>query len=123
MGMTITKAVSIKPQSVSLIISRIKTLEVRSWRTHYRGPLLIVSSRRPRWDGVPGGMALGLTDLTDCRPMTASDEAAACSVFQPGAYVWVLTNARPLARPFAVNGRLSLYDVCTCEGQLSLLSA
>lgn len=85
-----------------------KTIETRTWRTAYRGKLLIVSSRAPRIE--PVGCALAIGNLVDCRPMTQTDEEAArCQVY-PGAYAWVLSNIRKV-RPFPVKGKLGLYDV------------
>ena len=41
----IMKALSVKQPWASLIASGKKSLEIRTWRTDHRGPLLIVASR------------------------------------------------------------------------------
>jgi len=102
------KALSIKQPWANMIASGKKTIETRTWRTNYRGPLLIVSSRTPRIE--PAGYALAVAELIDCRPMTKDDEEKACCQIYPRAQAWVLTNIRRID-PFPVNGKLGLYDV------------
>jgi hypothetical protein len=41
------KALSVKQPWAELIASGIKTIETRIWHTHFRGPLLICSSKKP----------------------------------------------------------------------------
>ena len=102
------KALSIKQPWASLIASGIKTIETRTWKTDYRGPLLICSSKTP--DIAPAGQALAVAQLTDCRPMSVLDEGAARCRKYDGAYSWVLTDIRPI-QPFAVRGRIGLFEV------------
>ena len=45
------RALSVKQPWASLIASGQKTIETRTWRTDYRGDLLIVSSRQPADQG------------------------------------------------------------------------
>lgn len=85
-----------------MIASGRKTIEVRSWRTTHRGPLLICESR--------GGGAVALVELLACRGGRSSDYDA-CGGFDPtGAFAWEL---RLLERVQSapIKGRLSLYDV------------
>lgn len=102
------KALSVKQPWANMIASGEKTIETRTWPTAHRGEILIVSSRRPYIE--PAGMALAVTTVVDCRPMTPEDEASACTTPYAGAYAWVLANTRKL-KPFPVTGRLGLYDV------------
>ena len=64
-----------------------------SRRTHHRGDLLICASSRrsspPRYDLLVG-VALCIVSVLDCRPMTQSDEIAACVPLRQGHYAWVL---------------------------------
>ena len=93
-----------------------KTIETRTWRTEYRGFLLIVSSRKPERPSLnwprgeyPVGKALCIAKLIDCRKMTPDDtEAACCEYFD--AYSWVLDDIRRI-EPFPVKGQLGLYTV------------
>ena len=105
------KAISIKQPWASLIASGIKTLEIRQWPTLHRGPLLIVSSRRPVIDGHRHGQALCIVNVTDCRKMTRDDPPFACiREFYVDYYSWVLGDVQ-LVEPFNVLGQLRLFDV------------
>jgi ASCH domain-containing protein len=113
--MKLLKAISIKQPWTNMIASGEKTIETRHWPTKYRGPLLIVSSKKP--DIPPAGSAVALATLIDCRPMTRADEIAArCSLY-PGAYSWVLQEVRRL-KPFPVRGQLGIYDVSIADDDL-----
>jgi len=101
------KALSVKQPWANLIASGLKTIETRTWKTKYRGDLLIVSSKSPKIE--PAGYALAIVELVDCRPMIKADEKVACCELYP-AYAWVLKNIRPI-EPFPVKGQLNLFDV------------
>jgi len=102
------KAISVKQPWASMIAAGEKTVETRRWATGYRGPIAIVSCKKPPI--VPAGCVLAVADLVDCRPMCKKDEAAARCAVYPGAYAWVLRNIRSI-EPFPVRGRLGLYEV------------
>lgn len=106
------KALSVRQPWASLIASGEKTIEVRSRRTHYRGPLLICASRfvgtAPR--DLPRGVALCIVDLVDCRSFDRSDCNAARFPGTDTDFAWVLNNCRRIEH-FAVLGRLGLFDV------------
>jgi hypothetical protein len=104
------KAISIRQPWASRILRGQKWIEVRTWATHHRGPLLICATHRPRLQGYPTGVALCVVQLVDCRPMNIQDETAAGVAFRPGAYAWVLGKVTPI-EPFAVSGRLGLFDL------------
>lgn len=109
------KAISIRQPWASMIASRQKTIETRSWGTTYRGPLLIVASKRPLIKGpgsvyLPTGVAVCRCKLINCRPMRKEDEAASCCETYPGAYAWVLGSIQ-ITHGFHVKGRLGLFDV------------
>ncbi len=104
------KALSVKPIWAGLIEAGLKTIEVRSRNTRYRGPLLICTSKRPIEASVPGGVTLCIVDLVDSRPMTRADEAEAGCAYVPGLWAWELRRPRAVPR-VAVTGRLSFYDV------------
>jgi hypothetical protein len=108
------KALSVKQPWAGLIASGRKTIEVRTWPTRHRGDLLIVASLRPPTP--QSGKALCIARVVDCRPMTMSDEQAACCRSEPGVWAWVLADIRQLEAPFAVQGRLSIYEVTLPEG-------
>lgn len=118
------RCLSIDQPYAYLIAMGDKTIEVRSWRTHHRGPLVIAATAR-KWsadleDGsritLLGGLALCLVDLTDVRPFTREDIEAAYmheDDFEEGYYAWIFENARPI-KPFPIRGQQGLYR-CTFE--------
>ncbi len=110
------KALSVRQPWAWLIIHGFKDIENRTWKTNYRGPILIHASKTFEGAGmveqimkVPlpevfsrGGI-IGMVDLVDCVTESGSRWFA-------GPYGWVLRNARPL--PFrAIRGRLGLFEV------------
>ncbi len=112
------KALSVKQPWASLIASGKKTLEVRTWTTNHRGPLVIVASQDAddaacalHFPGVdlPRGVTVALVGLRDVREGTPSDrDRALCDA--EGSFVWELESPRPL-EPAAVKGQLNLYDI------------
>ncbi|MCY4577660.1 MAG: ASCH domain-containing protein [Chloroflexi bacterium] len=89
------KALSLRQPWASLIADGRKTIETRTWRTHYRGPLAIHASARPHGD-LPTGGIVAVAWLYDCRPMEAADEDAACIARYDGAYAWLLSDVQPI---------------------------
>ena len=99
-----------------------KDVENRTWSTKYRGPLAILAGRaydaeaRPEVERLAGvrlllplaaGTVLALADLVDVHH--ADDHTEPCSPWaQPGQFHWVLTNPRPLDRPYGLIGSLGL---------------
>lgn len=104
------KAISVRQPWASMIAQGGKTVETRIWSTEFRGDLLIVSSKKPVFPGLPSGKALCVVRLYDCRPMTADDEPAARCELYEGAWAWCLDNCRPVMM-FSVRGTLGLYEV------------
>lgn len=115
------KAISIKQPWASLVAAGHKTVECRTWKTHYRGPLLICSSKGDFEinDGLiaPGGMALGVVELIDVRPMTKADLEPA---YLPEdwhndalkGFAWHVKKLYEI-KPFPVTGKLNLFSVDT----------
>jgi hypothetical protein len=114
------KVLTVKQPWAWLIIHGGKDIENRTWRTPYRGPLVIQASSRPQprmrefCDQVANrfgvtlpaefqyGGAIGVVDVVDC---VRSDS----SRWFEGPVGWVLANPRPL--PFIpIAGRLYLFD-------------
>lgn len=113
------KAISIKQPWASLVAAGHKTIECRTWKTSYRGPLLICSSKGDFEinDGLiaPGGMALGVVELVDILPMTKADLE---KTFLPKdwhadalkGYAWHLKKLYEII-PFSVKGKLNLFEI------------
>ena len=118
------KALSVKQPWASLIAVGAKTIECRSWPTKYRGELLIRSSKGNDYVeytnigaelSAPGGMALAVVNLVNCRPMKNSDlEAAhipeewADDVLK--GYAWELELQYEVI-PVPIKGKLSIYNL------------
>lgn len=117
----------------ALIAAGVKSIETRSWRTAYRGPLYIHASRAkvdqkdphiqrllsllPEGSLHPGFMVCRCV-LKDCLPLDKSflDWIEAhpveklCGECAPGRFAWVLKQVEPLEAPVAAKGHLSLWE-------------
>lgn len=106
---TFHKAISIRQPWANLIMEGKKTLEIRTWKTSYRGDLVICSSKVPEIP--PNGCALGIVDLVDIRPMEEKDAEASCHPYVPNCYVWELKVKEIFTDPQFVKGRLSIFEI------------
>lgn len=120
------KALSIHQPWAWAILHATKDIENRSWRTNYRGPLLIHASKSknsfdaqdrdewlcsygvilPHWDELVKGALLGIVDLVDCLPA-----ADARGSWVEGPWCWKLTHPRPFATPIPYRGAQQLFEV------------
>lgn len=103
-------------------------IETRRWKTNYRGPVLICSSKKPyslyAVKNISGehqyerilqmlgpedmteknyncGNAIAIAELVDCRPMTPEDENTCFVKYQPGLWCHIYKNIRAIKRfPF-----------------------
>lgn len=106
------RVLSVRQPWASLIASGRKTVELRSWSTKYRGPVLILAGSSI-WRGTdypigPRGVALCVVDLIDVRAVTPADESTACITPPDGLFAWILENPRVVAQ-MPVKGKLGLY--------------
>jgi len=133
------KALSIKQPWAYFIARGIKTIEIRSWQTHYRGRLLICASQTPAplvkktkdidqagrfytfERAMPGngdymhyGKAIAIAELYDVTDFLPSHEGKGGSLIdhEPGLFAWHLRNVE-IIEPFAVKGQLGLFNVKT----------
>jgi len=122
------QALSIRQPWASLIMSGMKTIELRSWQTNYRGWLWIHSGKKPDLEALEllgdqpqefqtGGL-LGIAHLTDVRAIETpaqwrSLQSAHRSAhgFQEGAYGWRFSEAIALRRKIACPGELYLFPL------------
>src|SRR5262245_21130505 len=107
------------------IVFGTKRIENRTWRTRYRGPLLIHAGRSRRYlDGtlpedwqrlVPGlrsfdelrfGYVIGVVELIDC----VAGAAVAGQLWAEGPWCWLLGSVQPI-EPFVWTGQQRLFDV------------
>lgn len=122
------KTLSIIEPYASLIRNGVKHIETRSWKTKYRGEILIHASGKniPReyrdnadlmalvTDTLPGHI-LGKARLVDCIEMTEdwiatlSETERTCGLYSPGRYGWVLEDIEPI-EPIKAKGKLGLWE-------------
>lgn len=105
------KALSIHPAFAMAIVCGEKSVEFRTWKTDYRGDMLICSTAKKLHGTIPGH-ALGVVTLVDVVPFEKKHLSAALmspADYQPGGYAWILTYNR-LIVPVPVKGKLSLWD-------------
>ncbi len=112
------KTLSVRPEWAHLILHGGKLTENRTWRTKYRGPLLIHASLRPDPEArgfaaglgleipavVPRGAILGSVYLVDV--VDDSDSPWA----EPGQQHWLLECPQPWPEPVPAKGDLGLWD-------------
>jgi len=96
------KALSIYPEPVMEIFMGDKAIEYRTWKTDYRGDLLICAGSKKE-PGLVNGYAYFVVSLLDIRPEDDRDD-------NPKAYEWLLGAPR-LIYPIPVRGKLFLFDV------------
>jgi len=123
------KALSLKQPWAGLIASGEKTIETRSWRTDYRGELLICSSKffdksAPSYLFVDAtchvrGETICMVELVDCVPMTDEHVIAACCQVYDGAWAWMLENIR-VVKNIPVKGHLNIFNVDLTYQKLGL---
>ena len=123
------KCLTVHQPWAELIREGEKTIEVRSWRTNYRGPLVICASAQKITveyedeDGkmvketLPYGCTVAICHLVDCRPLVKEDLYDACmddiedldwSELE-GSWAWVLADIRPLPN-IPVKGKQRIFE-------------
>jgi hypothetical protein len=134
------KSLSLSQPWATLVVCGAKRLETRSWRTLYRGPLVIHASKKfdaaaqvlcrqepfvsllrdagiERSDLLPLGAVVGVVALLDCFPSADMDLNAlsaaerALGDFSPGRWVWRFAEAIRLAQPIRASGQLGLFEL------------
>lgn len=141
------KALTLTQPWATLVVAGAKRFETRSWRTEYRGPLLITSSKAFPADcralclqpafakalqsyNLPRGCALGVVELIDCKKIKA--DLRACGLadvlkgdellfgdYTPGRWAWEF--AHPiLFDSFPIRGRLGIWEPAIGEFSESL---
>lgn len=133
------KALSLWQPFASLVAAGIKTFETRSWKTEYRGPLLIhaslycpdeevrlLAAKDPRFrDAIekigpmanwPRGAALAIVDLVACQStaLIGLDEVhreGAFGDFGPCRFAWKLNLLQVLPAPIPLKGRQGFFEV------------
>ena len=119
------KALSIRHPWVDLILAGSKTIEIRTWSTRHRGPVLLHASsaygisereasarlRLPPPRPETMGAILGIAELVDCRPVRREDwDSAVLPPLEGKLWAWVFTEPRPVG-PVPHAGNRTLFDI------------
>jgi len=118
-------ALSVRQPWASLIINGLKTIEVRSWSTDYRGRILIHASRTPDENGMqrfpmvecPLGAIIGSVELISVEKFTnelwykSAELHLQSGGFHPELYAWHIANQNRIETPIYVRGALKLFYV------------
>jgi hypothetical protein len=118
-----------EPWATALLLLK-KKLEIRTWKTDYRGPVLITTSlqvdesfehkyidkHHAVIDTEYGevtcdlGITLFIADLVDVRPMKSSDTDLSLTDYFPDSYSWELDNIQPVRKQF-IKSKLRIFHV------------
>lgn len=121
------KVLTIKQPWASLIINKYKEYEFRSWKTNYRGKILIhagLSIEKDMLNNVLSynisydkGAIIGEADLIDCilvgEKMDEELKQINPIVYKNnhiGSYAWKLENIKKYDKPIYVKGKLGLWN-------------
>ncbi len=104
------KVLTIKQPFVDLILSGKKPLEIRTWKTKYRGRLYIHSSKSPNLNGRYCGFILGYIELIDIIKMNKSHEKQAHIEYIHNAYAWILEDPHYI-NPIPLKGQLGIFGI------------
>ena len=132
------KVLSIKEPYASLIVNNIKKIETRSWKTKYRGELLIHASKTKEKNltkevvsiskkiHINCGKIIGKANLKDCvymdeefiKKIKENPIEFQTGVYKVGRYAWILEDIKPLV-PIPAKGKLNIWDY---DGEYELLN-
>lgn len=104
------KAISINPFYTMAMLQGHKTIECRSWKTDYRGDLLICSTKPKIPETIPGH-ALCIVELYDIVPFKKKHlhDAFMEQMPEKSSFAWIFRNLRYI-RPFPVKGQQRLWE-------------
>ena len=121
------KALTVKQPWATLIAEGMKEYEFRSWKTNYRGKLLIHAGAGIDKDAMkkfkhlnleyPSKKIVALVDLEDClyldeklnEKIVNSGNIAYGTSYKEG-YAWKLSNIKKIEKQETINGKLGLWN-------------
>ena len=128
------KVLSLTEPYATLIFNGIKSIETRSWKTNYRGPIYIHASQtkipkkykdnRELMSLVDEkklhfGEIICVCELVDCIKMTEEfiqdikthhQKEYMTGIYEIGRYAWILKNVEKIKNPSKVKGHLGLWN-------------
>jgi len=105
------KVLTIKEPWASMILEGKKTIETRTWKTDYRGQILLHASKNPK--SKISGCIFASAEIVDCKEMIQAHEKLACCEVYPKANSWFLKNIKQTELK-EVKGKLGLWNF-DCE--------
>lgn len=121
------KALSFRQPWAELILQGRKTMDLRTYTTHYRGRIAIHASQTVEAelarqhqlnpDELPAGGLVGTVEVVDIIPLDPATyrqheaDHLAGRRFRPGLYGWVLARPERLPQLIPIRGHLRLFDV------------
>ena len=116
------KALSLKQPFAELIVSGKKTIELRNWKTKFRGKFLIHASKIPdkesmkkfKFKNLPTGVMVGKAELIEVKNYETEkqhkkDKEKHLADTTWGKYGFVLKNAKRI-KPISAKGRLNFWE-------------
>jgi hypothetical protein len=116
------RALCVRQPWAALIAEGLKTIELRSWFTHYRGPIAIVAARDLDRRGAevhgrqkePRKHLVAIANLADVRRALPTDaKFAMVGEVREGLYAWVLDEVKTLVPPVPCTGAQGLFSIST----------
>ena len=118
------KALTLKQPWASLIVNGYKEYEFRSWKTNYRGKILIHAGLSIEKDKInlydidyPLGCIIGEATITDCIQVNKDFDSKLRKINPKiygnnhiGMYAWKLENVIKYSKPIYVKGKLGLWN-------------
>lgn len=123
------KVLTIREPWASLIINGYKKYEFRSWKTNYRGKILIHTSQKIEKEMLSrfkdynlncvGGSIIGEAELTDCilvdeefnQNLRKIDNVVYGKSNHVEKYAWKLENIKKYDKPIPMKGKLGLWNI------------
>lgn len=121
------KALSFRQPWAELILQGRKTIDLRTWSTHYRGRILIHASKKVEEDAclaygldpaaLVRGALVGSVEVVDMLPLddqsweTLRDQHLKLGPFPGDLLGWRLADPQRLPQPIPMRGRLGLFNV------------
>ena len=123
------KVLTIREPWASLIINGYKKYEFRSWKTNYRGKILIHTSQKIEKEMLSrfkdynlnciGGSIIGEVELTDCilvdenfnQNLRKIDNIVYGRSNHVEKYAWKLENVKKYDEPIPMKGKLGLWNI------------
>lgn len=106
------KALSIKQPFINFILNKEKIYEIRSWKTSYRGNILLCASKKDDCDDetLIRGKAVCIVNLIDIFKYEEKHSDLAKTPFKEGFFAWHLELVEKI-EPFKVKGKMGIFEI------------